>query len=131
MSSRRVLLHSSSVAGPTVTNNNTREAFTLLYYHLLSLVLVQPAVHCLIVGPVCRPICNDDDELDRLLNSVATFEPDLDGGDSSNVNSSLVLLFVTVWPPTDEPRSRRKAHKGSFACDQPFPRKMMLAASIT
>ena len=40
------------------------------YYHLPSLVPVQPAVRCLIAGPVRRPICNDDDELDRLLNNV-------------------------------------------------------------
>ena len=70
MSSRPVLLRGLSVAGPTVMNNGTREAFTLLFYHLPSLVPVQPAVCCLIAGPVRRPIRNDDDELNWLLNNV-------------------------------------------------------------
>ena len=78
MSSRPVPLCNSSVAGPTVMNSGTQEAFN--YYHLPSLVPVQPAVRCLIACPVRRPICNDDDELDRLLNNVYTSEPDLDGG---------------------------------------------------
>ena len=45
------------------------EKRSIISYHLPSPVLVQPAVHCLIAGPVRCPtcICNDDDELDQLL----------------------------------------------------------------
>ena len=60
-----------------------------------------------------------------------TSEPDLDGGNISNVNSSLVPLFVTVGPPTDEPRiagrvrhsvrgATEKDARRNFASDQPF-----------
>ena len=69
MSSRPVPLRDSFVAGPTVTNNGTREAFN--YYHLPSLVPVQIAIRCLIAGPVRRPICNDDDELEYIQTRLA------------------------------------------------------------
>ena len=86
-------------------NNGTREAFTLLYYHLPSLVLVQPAVCCLIAGPVRRPICNDDDELDPLLNNVHLNQTWMVVILVMCMNSSLVPLFVTVGPLTDEASS--------------------------
>ena len=97
MRSRPVPLRGSSVAGPTVTNKSTREAFN--YYHLPSLVPVHPAVRCLIAGSVCRLICNDDDELDQLLNNVHLNQTWMVHGTISNVNSSLVPLFMTVGPP--------------------------------
>ena len=49
---------------------------------------------------------NEDDELDRLLNSIqlVKLEPDLDRGNDNNssVHASQVPLFVAVGPPTEE-----------------------------
>ena len=108
------------------------------YYHLASLVPVQPAVRCLIAGPVHRPICNDDDELDWLLNNVHL---------NQTWRVVIVVMWILLWyrcswllslpqkkrvsGETFLPVRAPSVHEESFASDQPFLRKVMLAASIT
>ena len=109
MSARPVPLGGSSVAGPTVTNNGTREVFTL---HVLLLPPSESGS-----GSTSCTLFNSRSSSSSYLQRqrrtglgikqcTCTPEPDLDGGNISNVNSSLVPLFVTIGPPTDEPRSR-------------------------